>query len=426
MKTLLIALLVTWGSVDEAGVPVDGGTFSGDVAIDSGYHLSLPSDNDAATPTLSFNGDTGFYEIGADNLGISIGTNLRFDFLSNIFRASAASGPAMYSRASTATVPVFVPVKSSTTTGWGGVADTLSGIIAGAEIAQINATQLLLQSTTDLVLADGDAVFGDDDGPVFGAGTDAAMFWNTSQTNHALTIGTDATSRTIWVAEYADLSSDLGLANQGNPTLAIGSNNVAVDTSEYVAMYHDETNARITVGSGIITFDTYTRHHDVAIGAATNGVTAPSRVTIGTYRCAEMDAAAEELFFNVEVPGDWVGSSDMTLRLIAFTESGDALGNTEVIEFDAEYRSTAEGEAYDNGTAVTISPSVTGGAAEPDKGQYHIEAVIDWDDANQTLAADDTLGFVINRDVAASDTYSGAVYVCRAEVAYEANRLGVH
>lgn len=180
------------------------------------------------------------------------------------------------------------------------------------------------------------------------------------------------------------------------------------------------------VFNGSIEVEAYPRHHDLQIGSATLGQTAPSSVTIGTFRCSEFDIAAESASMSQEIPSEWDGVSDMALEFDIFTESGDALANGEVIEFDVVYRSIGPLEAYDRGTAVTINPSVTGGGSEVEKGQYHISAAIPYNTGDQPLAVGDTLGFTFNRDVGASDTYSGAIYICKSELEYTAVRLGSH
>jgi hypothetical protein len=177
---------------------------------------------------------------------------------------------------------------------------------------------------------------------------------------------------------------------------------------------------------GSVEFAGYTRHYDLSIGAAVLGAAAVTFATIETFRCAVFDAQADLAFLNFEVPDDWDGASNMALNLEFFTETGDALGNGEIIEFHAEYRSIAEGEAYDNGSSVTITPTVTGGASETAKGFYEISASIAYTGGNQPLAVDDILGIKLLRDVDDTDTYTGDVMLCKAELEYTSDTLAAH
>jgi hypothetical protein len=81
-----------------------------------------------------------------------------------------------------------------------------------------------------------------------GVSDNACLTWETNQTNPAMYIGTDSTSRTIIIGEKADVSFDRALTNQSNPTLAICSANQS--TTEYVADTHDQTDAARSIGKG--------------------------------------------------------------------------------------------------------------------------------------------------------------------------------
>jgi len=104
----------------------------------TGSKLSLPSENDAATPTISFgDGDTGFYETQDDTIGIAaLGINAFFINASQISGATSGSGTVM-NEAASATNPTLVPAWSDYDTGIGSAgANELSLITAGAE--QVN------------------------------------------------------------------------------------------------------------------------------------------------------------------------------------------------------------------------------------------------------------------------------------------------
>jgi len=131
-------------------------------------------------------------------------------------------------------------------------------------------------------------------------------------------------------------------------------------------------------------------------------------------------------FIEFEIPDDWIGTSDMTIKIYGYPTSGDIVQAGEIIEFDAEYRSIAEGEAYDNGTSVTISPTYTQSGVGTDKALIELTVLIDFDNANQPLTKGDVVGIKCFRDVTTSDTYSGDFDVVKWEIQYQANTFPMH
>ena len=183
---------------------------------------------------------------------------------------------------------------------------------------------------------------------------------------------------------------------------------------------HFTDNLRV---EGVMDFSSgYTRHIDVEIGAATLGPTAPTAVTVGTFRGLGFDADNEEAFVNYEIPADWDGASDMAFELHWYPTAGDVIANGETVKWDATYRSIAAGEAVDNGTVVSTTSTFTGGASETDKEHYETSITIDYDNVNQPLTAGDDLGIQFDRDVT-TDTYSGAGIVYRIDLTYTSNTL---
>lgn len=179
-------------------------------------------------------------------------------------------------------------------------------------------------------------------------------------------------------------------------------------------------------GTGIVSFPSgYTHHIDIDAGGATQGASAPTATTVGTFRGLGFAADAEVVHYAVEVPIDWDGASDMTLIVHWYPTSGDAIANTETVKWDATYRSIAVGEAVDNGTAVVATTTFTGGASETDKEHYETSITIDFDDVNQPLTVGDDIGVQFDRDVT-TDTYSGAGIVFRWDLSYTSNKLPAH
>jgi hypothetical protein len=90
---------------------------------------------------------------------------------------------------------------------------------------------------------------------VFGTGSEAMLEWNTAQTNDALMIGvavgTAEQSGNVIICEVTDRSVDFGHPVTSNPTLYIQSAD-ATSPSEYIRIYHDQTDGHIECGSGAL------------------------------------------------------------------------------------------------------------------------------------------------------------------------------
>lgn len=192
------------------------------------------------------------------------------------------------------------------------------------------------------------------------------------------------------------------------------------------AIKADES-GNVTIGGDLtvtadVTLNDYIRHHDITVSSATVGSTAPTATTIGTFRGLGFNADNEVAYFPMEVPSDWNGTSDMTLVIHYVLTPGDILANGETVKWDVDYRSTAEGEAVDSGTVVSITATLTGGASEIDKEHYHTSITIDYDDANQPLTVGDDMGFKFDRDVS-GDTYSGSGIIYKWDLVYFSNTI---
>ncbi len=217
-------------------------------------------------------------------------------------------------------------------------------------------------------------------------------------------------------SDAADVSETIALvlAPNADPLLAYWG-----FTSTQSSGYRFDKNVNV---GGTLTVGGYTRHIDIEIGATTLGPTAPTAVTVGTFRGFGFDADNEEAFVNFEVPSDWDGVSDMAFELHWYPTAGDAIANGETVKWDATYRSIADGEAVDNGTVVSITSTLTGGASETDKEHYETSMTIDFDNVNQPLTAGDDLGIQFDRDVS-GDSYTGAGIVYRIDLSYTSNTL---
>jgi len=180
------------------------------LVMPSGSSLSLPLENDQATPTLNFgDGDTGFFESADDNLRITIAGTSRYFFQGNAFLSIVAGGPSFLNRSSTMTVPVFINERSDTTTGIGGLAGTLSLITGSVEALSVDASQ-------NVVVKD---VVGRDGSGVDSAGTDLNFEGGTATGNAA---GGDILFKT-------STAGSSGTVTQGQSTqMTIKANNAGV------------------------------------------------------------------------------------------------------------------------------------------------------------------------------------------------------
>lgn len=104
------------GSVSITG----GGGLGIGISPVSGTRLTLPQENDAATPTLAFgDGDTGWYEESDGYLVASIEGTARFNFFSNVFRGFVNGAGMLMNEVSSATNPTLVPSSTNSGTGVG-------------------------------------------------------------------------------------------------------------------------------------------------------------------------------------------------------------------------------------------------------------------------------------------------------------------
>ena len=172
-------------------------------------------------------------------------------------------------------------------------------------------------------------------------------------------------------------------------------------------------------------FEDYTRHIDIYAGSANVGNTAPTPTTVGTTaRGLGFNNANELAYFNWEVPTDWNGSSDFEIEIIWVTQAGDAIQNTEDVDWDIQYHSVAEGEAIDNGSVATATATYLAGATQTDKEMFETEIDIPYNTGNQPLTAGDTVTMLFIRNTATeANSYTGEAVVLRWEIKYTANKM---
>lgn len=258
----------------------------------------------------------------------------------------------------------------------------------------------------------------------FGSSADVSMLYSTTQTPDALVLGLSADSNALILAQVADVGVDFAFADLGTPALVI-QNADATDTDKRGWIYHDGTNFEIDSGKGETLIDdnltingslTYTaviRNLFLPVSSAALGPTAPSDITVGTFRCKQFNQAqtSQEAFITIPITADWDAVSDYTIGFSWYQESGDPLADGEVVEWDLTYRSIAVGEAYDNGTAATASITHTQSGAGTDKAGIFTTVSLPYNTGNQPIAKFDGIGININLDETAT-TYSGDPILC--------------
>jgi len=118
---------------------------------------NYPLDNDAVTPTISFgDGDTGFYELEDDSIGVSISGARRFIFHKSFaFQMDNANGAAIINEAASDTNPSLLANKSDLDTGIGHqAADNLSLVSGGIEAIRAEDPADLAATETSLWIYD--------------------------------------------------------------------------------------------------------------------------------------------------------------------------------------------------------------------------------------------------------------------------------
>lgn len=120
-------------------IHADGGITIGGATPVAGTKLLLPQELDAATPTIAFgDGDTGIYS-SSDRIYFSANGASRMRVNVNGMHMESGTAPMIRNATATATTPVLVINRhdDNDETGIGGVANTLSMIIDGAEAINI-------------------------------------------------------------------------------------------------------------------------------------------------------------------------------------------------------------------------------------------------------------------------------------------------
>jgi hypothetical protein len=216
--------------------------YIGDISRTAGYWGSeddIPTHfGDDQDATIEFNTDqtNDMLMIGLDGTSNTMIICQKADLGTDLAKA-VATNPTLHIHSSDKTVATdFIDFYHDATDGWVNVgANALRFGVAGTQEAAVAAGGFVLQDDKTLSL---------------GAAGDAAIEWNTDQTQDTLMIGLGA-SRTLVVCEKADMGTDITYGAQSHPTIHIHSSDVTT-AANYIALTHNDTDGVITSGAGDI------------------------------------------------------------------------------------------------------------------------------------------------------------------------------
>ena len=175
-----------------------------------------------------------------------------------------------------------------------------------------------------------------DDVPLtFGSSQDVQMEWETTQGVDSFVIGL-GTGNVFSVMEKADMTTNWAIGSQTNPTLYIHSADSGT-TSDYLRLTHDQTNAVIAAGSGVLNIQS-----DVLISGTT------PLLTVG-------DAGAEDaaILFDGNAQDFHIGLDDSADDLVI--GSGSSLGTTPAISINSDQVVTFHQDPIFAGTTPTLT-----------------------------------------------------------------------
>lgn len=187
------------------------------------------------------------------------------------------------------------------------------------------------------------------------------------------------------------------------------------DGVERVAMSGD-LDVTGDISADEITLTEYTRTEAVEVGAAFTGVVAPNVQNIVDSAGLVMSRAlgfdsshGEYAIIQWPVPFDWVGTSDITLRIVWTNEDGDALVHTEDVDWYVDIRVLAIGEAMESAAATTYSGTYTQVGAGTDSELIQTEVILDYDDITNGISPGDEIFIQLSRNKGSteSNSYSG-------------------
>jgi hypothetical protein len=180
----------------------------------------------------------------------------------------------------------------------------------------------------------------------------------------------------------------------------------------------------ISAGDVAGTVASRTRRVPLPLGGWTpHASTPPTASVVGLLQGLAFDADAEALYNALRVPSDWDGASDLALKVAWCNQPSTAIANGETVEWNGNWRSKAEAEAADAGTAGAAATTYTEAADPGTDKEIHVTSLtIDYDDGDQPLAAGDLLSLELKRDMT-TDTYASDAVLLDAWLEYTSTVL---
>lgn len=165
----------------------------------------------------------------------------------------------------------------------------------------------------------------------------------------------------------------------------------------------------------------YERHVQVQATPSGNAASQMDSVTIGTATGLKASSTIDQYAgFQWEIPDDWDGT-DAYVEIDWFPDSADMSG-TAALRWVIEYRAIAEGELVTAGTVATIDNGAGGDTGDYARYQTkHTRMTLTYNNANQPLAAQDHLYFLVHRDTSVANDFSGTVTIPAFEIIYSSN-----
>lgn len=229
----------------------------------------------------------------------------------------ATNGPFIENAASSTTNPTLVPDKASPTAGVGGTSGDVDIITAGVSRINVDTAGAVTNATSTTFNAN--VVLISNSEANFGTGSLANIAYRTEQTPDSWIFAVPPASNALLIMESADRTTDMGHAQQTNPTVYLHSAD-ATNTAQWVSLVHNQTNAVVSTGAG-----------DLSVTPAGLDVLVTGRISSVPTTLISLDAATAiaitRNFHNVDCVGAETittatgGTAGMILTLLFNTDS---------------------------------------------------------------------------------------------------------
>lgn len=216
------------------------------------------------------------------------------------------------------------------------------------------------------------------------------------------------------------------IAAAENPVIVKGSVVSQANKTAQIRLWQAATGG-VTEGKGIIPlplhlFTSFTKKLPIP---GTDVVPDPSNppvaVATGDTIAWGFDADNEQVGISFQVPQDWDGVSDITLKFGWHPQSGTAIADTKTVIWQYSYHAiNGSGEAVDNGTDVDAAVTYTQSGAGTDKEGIVSSIALDYDNANQPLTPGDIVTGTFGIDFTTM-TYAAGVMFMHAWIEYNSS-----